>query len=306
MKNTYKLTIFLLAVGVISAITFFSINKDASATNSDQMLKDSVVEGLNEIYFTQHALPNEINNSVDSLSAFTTNRSGVQITVATKQRLAALENGFRSNNQNGLSSTDLGNLLSETIKQRMLSWTSQDVAYAVENFRGFNHPDLPEPFKKGRDKVNLRADGVGSSFTPSQLTTYINGIKTNQGILSQKYYGFMQRQVVQDTEECYSLLSDVMPSRFSSSTPSISPVDALLISYSVIADDNLAYSVSNLNGKMNSLAQWSAQDYGSFPSPSGHKAYGPNGYIFSSPIDILLDDQGINILLDKYEAGRTQ
>lgn len=306
MKNVYRMTVFLLVVGIISAVTFLVMNKDASATDSDQMLKDSIAQGLGEIYFTQRAVPNELNNSIDSLSAFTANRSGVQITTATKQRLVTMESGFRSSSQTGVSSTQLGNILSEAIKQRMLSWSSQDVAYAVENFRGFNHPNLPESFKKGRDKVNLRADGTGSSFTPSQLTTYINGIKTNQGVLSQKYYGFMQRQVVQDTENCYSLLSEVMPSRFSDSSPSISPVDALLIGYSVIADDNLAYSASNLSAQMTSLAQWSAQDYGSFPSPNGYKAYGPNGYIFSSPADVLLDDQGINILLDKYEAGRIQ
>src|ERR1043166_3059462 len=31
-----------------------------------------------------------------------------------------------------------------------------------------------------------------------------------------------------------------------------------------------------------------------FPSPDGHRAYGVNGYLFSSPLDLMFDEQTVN------------
>jgi hypothetical protein len=40
-----------------------------------------------------------------------------------------------------------------------------------------------------------------------------------------------------------------------------------------------------------------------FPSPDGHRAYGVNGYLFSSPLDLMFDEQTVNHLLDSIEKG---
>jgi hypothetical protein len=40
-----------------------------------------------------------------------------------------------------------------------------------------------------------------------------------------------------------------------------------------------------------------------FPSPEGHRAYGVNGYIFSSPLDLFFNEQAVNRLLDRIEKG---
>ena len=38
---------------------------------------------------------------------------------------------------------------------------------------------------------------------------------------------------------------------------------------------------------------------GKYPSPSGHKAYGDNGYLYSSPVNILFDETEQMRLLDR-------
>jgi len=40
-----------------------------------------------------------------------------------------------------------------------------------------------------------------------------------------------------------------------------------------------------------------------FPSPEGHRAYGVNGYDFSSPLDLFFDEQTVNRFLDRVEKG---
>ena len=40
-----------------------------------------------------------------------------------------------------------------------------------------------------------------------------------------------------------------------------------------------------------------------FPSPDGQHAYGVNGYLFSSPLDLFFDDQNVNSLLDRIEKA---
>ncbi len=89
-----------------------------------------------------------------------------------------------------------------------------------------------------------------------------------------------------------------MPDQFPPSEQNISPFNSMLLAYSIIADDSLAGSMDSLTREMNSIYDWSKKQYGKYPSPDGLKAYGPNGYKYSSPTDILLDDNGINTFLN--------
>jgi hypothetical protein len=78
----------------------------------------------------------------------------------------------------------------------------------------------------------------------------------------------------------------------------MAPAQALLVAYAVIADDPLTYNQAELTQKMQDKQQFISRAARSdFPSPRGHKAYGDNGYIHSSPTNILLNDASVERLL---------
>ncbi len=53
-----------------------------------------------------------------------------------------------------------------------------------------------------------------------------------------------------------------------------------------------------MQGIQAGLTRVSGQNY---PSPDGHTAYGVNGYLVSSPLDIVFDERTVNSILDRIE-----
>ncbi len=82
------------------------------------------------------------------------------------------------------------------------------------------------------------------------------------------------------------------------------PLQAFLVAYSLVSNDALDYSQANLSKWMNLRRETRTEDPGRpFPSPDGHRAYGVNGYLFSSPLDLFFDERAVNRLLDRVEKG---
>jgi hypothetical protein len=303
MKNFGKVLLVLLAIAFVSAATFFvrnkngsAVQKNVSAADAGEIHKARVKQGLGEIKFTSSSSENKIAASVKSLSKFMEDRSGVTINPDAQKLLASQEQSFRLNNENGISVSEVGDLITETIMERASQWNEQETASAIESWKGFNHPDLPETFKKGRSAIKLRASG--KFIRIDQLSSFLSALKRGNGGIPEFYLSFVKREIIERTENKYKFLSELMPEQFPSSEQNVSPFNSMLLAYSIIADDSLAGSMDSLTREMNSIYDWSKKQYGKYPSPDGLKAYGPNGYKYSSPTDILLDDNGINTFLN--------
>jgi hypothetical protein len=96
-------------------------------------------------------------------------------------------------------------------------------------------------------------------------------------------------------------LSAALPEQFGAAAQGLTPVQALLITYSVIADDPLMDSTPNLKKRMKALQERIERGEGHYPSPDGHFAYGVNGYLYSTPLDLTLDEQTVNDILSRVE-----
>jgi hypothetical protein len=80
------------------------------------------------------------------------------------------------------------------------------------------------------------------------------------------------------------------------------PLQAFLVAYSMVSDDPLTYSQPRLRRSMElEQKHWTEKLGQPYPSPEGHRAYGVNGYLFSSPLDLFFDGQAVNRLLDGFE-----
>ncbi|MFN2454997.1 MAG: hypothetical protein ABR577_12320 [Pyrinomonadaceae bacterium] len=277
-------------------------------------IRDGVGRGV------QFASPKDssgnIRASVNSVAHFIFTRSGTQISGEMKSRLAAMEERTLSSTQRRLSVRELSDILSEVAMERLSKLTDQEIAHVDDNLRGFNAPDLPESYRRGRE-VMIRPRASRLQFMSSEK--FIAQLKSlrdmSQNTIAGAVFRGMARNVVQtEVRDKARVLSAAVPEKFGGlwdgandreGSVGLTPLQSLLVTYSVASDDYLCDSESYQRSYMKSKQQFSAQRNGHFPSPDGHFAYGVNGYFYSTPLDLIFDEQTANRLLDRIEERST-
>ncbi len=107
--------------------------------------------------------------------------------------------------------------------------------------------------------------------------------------------------VTKEIERKTNLIAEAEPTFFGGTQSYLTPIQAVLVSYLVATDDEIAYNQSGLTNRMNLVHQALVQQNGSYPSPTGHKAYGTNGYLFSSPATTVVSEYNFGLLLNKIQ-----
>ena len=144
--------------------------------------------------------------------------------------------------------------------------------------------------KEARDKLNSPAR---DAFAALCLQT------------AQRQVRLLSKSMAEAVPEQYGNLWDVAADTESAANDAgFTPLQAFLAAYSLVSDDRLDYSQANLRRHMElSQQDWTRRLGRPYPSPEGRRAYGVNGYVFSSPLDIFFDEQTVNRLLDRVEKG---
>jgi hypothetical protein len=251
---------------------------------------------------------------VDSVAKFVERRSGVSLSETTKNRLAALEERVQSGNGRRLSLDAFSAALSATLLERFGSLSDQEIAQMDETLRGFNAPDMPTNrqrhfklpqayvfigvppernigrLKEMRDRLNTPAHDVFAGMFREKVLYYVRG---------------EARSMAEAVPEQFGNLWDVAADGESSAADAgLTPLQAFLFAYSLASDDRLDYSQPNLRKYMEADQKYWTKELGQpYPSPDGHRAYGVNGYRFSSPLDLFFDEPNVNRLLDRIEKG---
>jgi hypothetical protein len=240
--------------------------------------------------------------SVDSLSNFVEYRSGLVLSKSSKERLAKLEAETLAGQRKYLTAADLSDIMLEVLFERATSATSEEIERAANTLRGFEHPDLPEEYKNGRKFVMLRAN-MPTKTTVAELVNHINKIKNSDDQSKLIYRSMASRLIGEQVAGRATSLRNSMPEKYELATTNLSPVQVLLIAYSVAADDNLLDSATNLKHRMKAIQKWMEKKYKGkqYPASEQYKAYGPNGYLYSSPVDILFDEKTSLRFLDKTQ-----
>jgi hypothetical protein len=267
-----------------------------------------------EVEFAHDSSPAQIRGAVNSVAKFVETRSGVSLSEVTKERLAVLEAKVQSGAGRRLTLDTYSAALSATVLERFSSLTDVEIAHMDETLRGFNHPDLPENFDRSfrlpegfvsigippekniarltlmRDQLNTPARDVWSNIFREKVLYYVRGKAENLAEAVPEQFG--------------NLWDAANGAERSDPTAGFTPLQAFLFAYSLVSDDGLDYGQANLRKSMEAKQKYWAKELGRpFPSPDGWRAYGVNGYLFSSPLDLFFDEQNINRLLDRIEKA---
>jgi hypothetical protein len=267
-----------------------------------EKFKAAVRDGIgSEVQFTKPGDDaKNVRASVESATQFMRKRSGVDLRGQTKTRLADMESSASAGMSRRITPDELSEIIATTTLERLSTASDEEINRAAETLKGFDAPDLPDSFRRGRANVRLRANRWGVDPTPEQFVSQVEAIRdADPTIKSAILKPMATRAASSEIQRRAKYLSESVPEQFGSATTGLTPLQAILIAYSTLSDDPLTDSNSNLRKRMEYIQGIVTKQTGQpYPSPAGHLAYGPNGYIYSTPLDIIFDEQTVNLLLD--------
>jgi hypothetical protein len=241
-----------------------------------------------------------VRSSVNSVASFIRKRSGLELSTAVIERLARMEGRALAGASRRITADELSDILTKTLLERIQTLTDAEIGQAAETLRGFNAPDLPDPARASRRNVRLRADQLGA-LTPESFVAQTKALR-DSGTIAVLLTSRARETVGREARNRLETFSNAVPEQWGNvSQGGITPLQAFLTAYSVVSDDYLWYSESELRGMMKSIEKILTSKYGHYPSPDGRFAYGANGYIYATPLDLVFDKRTPDRLLDRVE-----
>jgi hypothetical protein len=348
LKGPLGSLLFLAFAVCIAAVTILHVSHSSSAGRANgisangvaaltpgqhaqvrQLLLDGV--GTHVSVVREGALPGQVRASVDSVRSFLQERSGLQLTPETADKLAAMEQQTQNGTSDRISCDDLSDTALAILVDRFRHSTDAEIEQAASqlaNVRtsspvsqnagisnaaaasntGANHLPASVPPDPAASLVMLRADGRGI-MKQAELVQEAMQYRDRMNVPVQMVaiVGIVRPLVRKAFQHRLGLLSQGLPEQWGdANSRGLSPVQAFLLSYSVVADDPLYRSKQGLEQAMKWVEQTNLKADAShrYPSPSSRLPYGSSGYLFSTPLDLIFDKQTSSRLLDKV-AERT-
>lgn len=307
---------FLLVLGALGFMVAAATIWRSSALQADKQAEEKrqyharIRDGVGrEVQFASPGDPSgAIRASVNSVDNFIFKRSGVKLSGPTKTRLAEMERLTLNGGTRRLSISELNDVLTSTAFERLGRLTDEEILHVDDTLRGFNAPDLPRRFARRAIQLPGRLVFISTDKFVGQLKAMRDQTNTPLGeVLKAATHREIQNNVHRQIRD----LSEGVPEKFIGAwdvtndrdgDSGVTPLQAVLIAYSVASVDLLCDSEANLARNMKGIQEGSSRLLGEkYPSPEGHFAFGVNGYITSTPLDLVFDDQTINLMLDHIQ-----
>jgi hypothetical protein len=286
-----------------------------------QLLLDGV--GTRVSLPVEGARPGQVSVSIDSVRTFIRERSGLELAPEAIDKLTAMEQRTLDESAGRITCDDLSDTVLAVLVERFRHATDAEIERAagdLANARalgasGANSPvtvagsarvgDRRVSTSTG-DQVTLRADGRGV-MSRSELIDAAKQYRARMNAPAQMIaiIGIVRPLVRQAFRTRLGILSQALPEQWEEAqSRGLTPVHAFLLSYSEASDDALYRSKQGLDTAMKWIEQVNLKSDSNYPASAGRLPYGSSGYLFSSPLDLILDKPTTARLLDRI-AERT-
>lgn len=229
--------------------------------------------------------PGHIKQAVESAAKFIENRSGLVIGEGVKNRLAAMEQRALAPQGRRVSADELVEILAATTVERLSSLTDAEIGQAASVLNN-------------NGEIILRASGEGG-VKPAEFEGTAKAMRALSRQGDETFRGLVRAAVQGEVQNRLDVYSEALPGHFGRAKRiGVTPLQAVLIAYSVASDDLMGDSQETLNAKQEMLyAELKGQGHQQGRKPN--KAYGSDGYLFAMPLGLILNDAAMNGLLDR-------
>lgn len=268
---------------VLIAVAFGSFGVWRSLAVPKQPIGSSIHESIkrglgSEVKFASPGDPKgQIVASVESVDNFLFQRAGLLMSKETKERLATMEENTLNGTARRLSAEDIVISLTGTLNERLSYLTDQEIAFA-------------ERMMQKDGSLVLPRRSAEYAVTSEELVTNARQLRDNLRQGNQVASDMVQHVVDESVYDRLSLFSEAVPEKFAGGIENgFTPLQALVLSYSVVADDRLSGSSEDL------------EQAGVSAKANGRKAFGKHGHVFRAPIDFIFNRRTSARLLENLE-----
>lgn len=280
---------FVLFTGLALWAGGKSLHASSRKPNRADRFRAKLQAGVgSQVSFAQTASPDEVRASVDAIDSFIAGRSGLKLDPASKAKLVQMESEALGGQRNRVSVKGYVNALADTLLERMASLTDDEIDYAGSNL-------------KTNGRISLRLNGrfgISDDEFAAEARKLCEQSRGGDPLVRSAIRDGLSEEV----EKRMGALRDAVPAQFGVvNRHGLTPAQAVLLTYSVITDDDLTLTqmqISNL-AKNPALPRRAAD--GTIPEDA--RVYGPNGRFFATPADLVFNSATIDSLLDRLAKG---
>lgn len=269
---------------------------EASSSKEKQQLQERLRRGVgSEVRFASAAAhPRQIDEAVRSTDEFIFWRSGLRMSDETKKRLAKAESDVLKGKVQPITLGELTDSLTTAVVDRLATMTDEEIEHAAEVSSDVN------------GEIRSRADGRWGVLTKKELIEQAkSGREWSQRGDSALRAG-LHMMIEEEVGDRAVKLGAALPEQFGQAgARGVTPTQALLIAYSVAADDPLADSRGDIEQTIVQKridARMTREQKKAQKNQSG-RPYGARGTIHPSAPQFFLKD-GVDKLLNRGEGGK--
>ncbi len=249
-----------------------------------------------EVRFASAAAnPQQINEAVSSTDQFIFQRSGLLMSDETKKRLAKAESDVLKGKAKRITLDELTDNLTTAAVDRLATLTDEEIKQ-IADASSDEHGD-----------IRSRADGKWGVLSKKELIQQAkSGRDWSQRGDSALRVG-LRTMIKEEVSDRAAKLGAALPEQFGQAgAQGVTPTQALLIAYSVAADDPLADSRSDIEQilvqkRMN--AGQTREQKKAQKNMSG-RPYGPHGLLHPSAPQLFFNKAGVDKFLNLSEGGQ--
>lgn len=258
-----------------------------------RVLHAQIRDGLGkEVEFAGKKSTNqEVRDSVESAASFIRERSGLEFSDKVKEQIATLESESLSGSSHAISPAALTNVLADAAAERLSNVSDSEIDLAAA------------AFSQSGGEIILRGNGRGHT-TSSQFVKQAKAMRNLSRQGDPVVYEAIHKEVGAAVTERVKTYSRALPEQFGDMEKNgVTPLQAVLITYSVVSDDLLAGSGETLKHKVEKTHRTMKSLGLARDDAKPGKAYGKKGTLFAAPVDLVLDETTMTRLLDRIGEG---
>lgn len=310
ITNRVKTLIFsLIAVSALGLIFLPAQQTQKAAQNTNQSSSraeyiNRVSQGLAEAQLSSAGVTPTV--AVNSMANAMELRSGVNFSPVARQELITMETAAISGKQGLVSFDKFVDVVTDTVLEQASRLTDQEISQVIRTARGFSAPGIPEKLK------NQHIGIFPGYYVEVSDKEAFNQLKAATNPTAQLFIRpRVHSKIKEQTKTRLSDFAKASPLTFGQAWDTannlpgkgLTPAQAMLLTYTLVSGDSFADTTTSLSNAMQKKQNALVRSYGSYPSPSGHYAYGANGYLFSSAFALFFNEQNQLTLLNKFSGN---
>lgn len=305
-KSVFRYVRFLAVMLVIACIGLVGVgimratDKSQQQVNAKKELRERTRRGVgSEVRFASvNDTPENVEASVASVASFIYQRSNMNMSEETKKKLAKAEQEALNGQERRLSIEALADTATDLATERLATLTDEEIELAANTYNA-----TPEGL------ISLRSSGKLGFIYRDEFIRQIKVARVQSQNKDVTLTEEVRPFVAEEIKERVALLSEALPEQFGNAeTSGVTPLQAVLVTYSIAADDLLADSQGELASQVATYKSHRTYVGGeNVKRPHDYdKAYGVNGVMYSSPINLVFNSAAMNALVARFEKGGVQ